>query len=163
MKKIRFIAVAVALIALGYFLRDAVDFVTNLEDGKVELCTIPTPIYDAEIAIFTDSFQEVSQSLYYEIRTGSETRVPMAFFGGTSIGLKIKRDSFIVISGKDLVGVALASDPDSVLIMHDFVTDETWPKAGYSEHFSSTRQRGERLLHRLKKETSTTDLKLGDG
>ncbi len=162
MKKFRFIATAVALIALGYFLRDAVDFVTNLEDGKVELCTIPTPIYDAEIAIYTDSCQEVSQALYYEIRTGGQTRVPMAFFGATAIGDRIKQDSFTLISGKDLVGVAFDSTPKSVLIMHDFATDETWPKRGYSEHFSSTHQRGERLLNRLREETSTTDLTLGD-
>ena len=162
MKKIRFIAVAVALLALGYFLRDAVDFLANLEDGKVELCTIPTPIYDAEIAIFTDSFQEVSQSLYYEIHTGGETRVPMAFFGGTAIGDKINQDSFTLIGEKDLLGVAFASDPKAVLIMHDFATDETWPKAGYSEHFSATHQRGERLIQRLREETSTKDLKLGD-
>ena len=103
--------------------------------------------------------------MYYEVHAGEQVRVPMAYFGGTEIGKSITRDSFTVLGKEesDLVGVAFAWDPKSILILHNFSTGETWPKAGYTEHFSSTHDRGKRLLDRLRQESEMPDLQLGAG
>ncbi|GEP44488.1 hypothetical protein [Brevifollis gellanilyticus] len=163
MKKVRFIAWALGLIVLGYFLRDAVHFVSNLADGKVKLCTLPAPVYDAEIVILTASFQEVAQPLYYQVRSGGQTRVPTTYFHSTAISDRITQSSFTLITADDLVGMALASEPRTLLIIHDFATDESWPRSGHTEHLDSTHLRGQKLLSRLKQQTARTDLKLGDG
>jgi hypothetical protein len=145
-------------------LRDAVSYVGNFADKKVKLCSIPTSVYDAQIVIYTDSFQEVTQALYYEVHTGGQTRVPIAFFGGAALSQRIAEESFTTITGEGgiLVGVAYASDPKAILILHDFATDETWPKGGYSEHFTATHQRGRKLLDRLREASGTPDLRLAD-
>ena len=160
MKRIRFIASSAALVALGYFFRDAASFVNHLMDGKVKLCTLPTPVHDTEIAIFTDTFQEASQALYYEVRTGGEIRVPMSAFEYTAVGAPITRASFLLMRADDLVGVAFASNPKTIVIMHDFATDETWPKPDHTEHIISTGKHGHQLLRRLKEKSAVTYLKL---
>ena len=95
MKKSGVIAIALASIAIGYFLHGVLDFVTQ-SDGKVKLCALSTPIYDAEIVIYTDWFQEIGQTMYYEVHAGGQVQVPMAYFGGTEIGKLVTKDSFTV-------------------------------------------------------------------
>ena len=165
MSKLRTICTFAGLIAFGYFLRDGVNLVTWNSTGKVKLCSIPTPVYETEIVIFTDSFQEVAQALYYEIHTGAVVSVPMTFFDVTDIDKGVTTSSFKVIGGEnsDLVGMSYASDPESILVMQDFFSDESWPRAGYSEDHDSTRERGEDLLRRLQSESKNPDLRLSDG
>jgi len=162
MKRFRQLLLWGLLIAVGFFLRDVVSFIRDLPHGYSRLCTLKMPVYDAYIDIYTPHFNEIGQCLLYEVREGEVVRVPMAFFGTADFADEVTATSFTLITGKKgkMVGIAFVARPKEVLIIHDFTTDETWPKAGYSEHFTSTWKRGEALLAVLRTDSGRPDLKL---
>ena len=163
MKRVRHILLLCLLVLLGFFLRDAVSFIRELSDGYSKGCSLDVPrLPGVSIDIYTPHSYEVSRPLCYEVRTQEQCRAPMTYFYSADVDEKIAKDSFALITAKGgyLVGVVFASRPHEVVIIHDFTTDESWPKCGYAEEWTSTLKRGEALLDVLRSDSGKPDLRL---
>ena len=153
------------LIAVGYFLNEGVRFFREFETRDVKLCTLEAGVHDVYIDIYTPSFNEVSQSLMYQVRTGKTVESPIWQMTVVEMGRKIDCEDFALLTAKNgkLVAVVFSAEPKSILAMYDFSTGETWPRPAYSEDFTSTRGRGEKLLEHLKQATGDEELSLAGG
>lgn len=158
MKKLAALLLAAVLVVLGLLVHAWRDS----KDGVTKLCSIPMPAHGACIVIYTDWLNEVNQNLYYEVRSGDQVRVPMCMMASVDMETTIRRDSFAVLTAPkgDLNAIVWSNDPSTVLIIYDFGTGETWPRAGSSETPESTQKRGERWLAMLREATGRKQLKL---
>jgi hypothetical protein len=162
MKRIKTFALVLLLLAGGYLLNDLVRLVREFDTSYHTLCTLQTGVYDAYIDICSPTWNEVSTALMYRVRAGGQVESPLSFMTTVGIERRIRQDDFSILTAKDgaLVAVVLREKPDSVLAMYDFSTGETWPKPGYSEGFTSTRARGERMLEFFRQSKSNRNLSL---
>lgn len=129
---------------------------------KIKLLDIPVKHYSARIEIWTESFQENYQPLYYRINNGGQIDVPMTYFGNTGMFAKLIKKDFVLYYGKHdhLVGLAFAGKPNRIVLMHDYANGANWPRRGYVEKTKANYARGRAMLERLKKETGKTGLHL---
>ena len=115
----------------------------------------------ASIRVWT--LAKADRALFYQVRVGQEMQNSITYFATASIGATgrtVTAEDFRVISGKQgkLVGVAFASEPARIVIIHDFTAPESWPGGGSSDE---RRRRGQRLLETLRKENVSENLELG--
>ena len=160
MKKRRVIVIGCIVAALG--LVGSWWALQRAMDGQYKICSIKSPANNGTFEIFTDNFGEISAPLYFELRVAGQTRVPMTYFCSVPYEMRVEAQSFLLRAGQkgELVGIALASEPHMILIMHDFETNENWPRGGDRERSEATQKRGVAMLERLKREAANNELKL---
>ena len=91
-------------------------------------------------------------ALYYETEPASSAGdAPQpAFFGSLPPSREPPRFLVHRTSDGELVGVAAASDPNALLILHDFETGASWPRHDLVEGQEQLDARGQQLLERLR-------------
>ncbi|MBU50616.1 MAG: hypothetical protein CL920_18210 [Deltaproteobacteria bacterium] len=148
----------------GYFFNSTVEWVRTFDTATVKECEIPTGVYKAFIEIHSPSFNEVNKVLMYRVRAAGVIVSPMTFFGGTSIGRRLSKDSFVLYKAKQgkLVAIALKDRANHILASYDFSTGETWPRKAYAESIHHAQKRGERMLSILQKAYPSKPFKLGN-
>jgi hypothetical protein len=114
-----------------------------------------------EILILSDYYYENDRKYYYQVIANGETKVPPTFIctGGDPNKLR-----FEILPGKqrEIVAVVESQKPSEVVILHDFVSGETWPHALPSESSEEHKSKGLKLLQKLQPEKPTEALKLSE-
>ncbi len=135
-----------------------------------------------QLQIVTKAIQPLMHpriGLYYRVKTPADTekqadkqankqankqpgKQAPAFFGSLPPDQEIP--TFVAHVGRDgnLIGIAAASDPDAVLIVHDFATGQSWPRHGLYEDVHQLQARGQKMLKRLNKALPNQTLWLVD-
>ena len=103
---------------------------------------------DRELVIYQErSLDGPSTPVCYEIRTGDSITVPMTdFFYCTD---RMPEFQLITDSNERIVGLVAKARPHVLLIVHDLLTDESYPRQMDNERFKDTCKRGRRLMQLL--------------
>lgn len=127
------------------------------------------------IRITIEPNSQQTLSLHYHVDVDGQPRVGHAFFG--TLPRTSPPPGFVIHAAEagNLVGVAQASVPGRVIILHDFATGDSWPMRGvtykdtdpqhlypYYEEGESITARGEALFARLAKDNPDKTLELLD-
>jgi hypothetical protein len=115
--------------------------------GNTHVATIKID-ENRSIVISAEDCWEISEGLSYQIAASSI----ITQFGGTTEFLDDLE--FIVFKAEKstLVAIVEASNPDVVLILHDFRDGNSWPFRHDTENYAEAQARGESMLLRIKKE-----------
>jgi hypothetical protein len=102
------------------------------------------------IVISTDQACEISCSIYYEVKVGDETAASTCrICSGDADSLTFHA---VYASGGNLVGVYEDTQPNRLLLLHDFNTGWSWPRSTPTESSSDTDSRAQKLLDAFQKD-----------
>lgn len=143
----------------------------------------PDPVILAEldagpgrvIRVTVELNSQQTLSLHYQVEVDGHPVVEHAFFG--TLPRTSPPPGFVIHTAEagELVGIAQVSFPDRIIILHDFVTNDSWPMRSvtykdidpqhlypYYEEGDSITARGEALFARLVKDNPDKPLELLD-
>lgn len=125
------------------------------------------------ISITVEPNSQQTLSLHYDVLIDGQPVVEHAFFG--TLPRTSPPPSFVTYTGGagDLVGIAQASAPNRIIILHDFAAGDSWPMRivtykdtdprhlyPYYEEAESILSRGEELFARLTEDNPDSSLEL---
>jgi hypothetical protein len=112
-----------------------------------------------EIRIWADTYFENCQRFYYEIRVNGQVTSPISF-----IDCQYEEPKFRLLYSKDhnLVGVVEVARPEILVVINDFASGETWPRANDKDSSVEKLSRGRRLKDRLNADNPQMNLALSD-
>lgn len=150
-REVRLAVTGLAIVAAAILSIFFIEFVIDRSDGYGVVCNLPSLVDDARIDISTPNFPELTIGLVYEVKAGSRIRIPATVFQNVTADESVSKKDFKLIRrpGSSLVGVVMSRQPNLVMIMHDFATNESWP---------FNKQLGPTLFGRLVRETGRDDL-----
>ncbi|WP_167881096.1 hypothetical protein [Leptospira gomenensis] len=114
----------------------------NPYEGVTKLGELETGIYACKIAIYTEDNWEYAQGAYLEILIDGRTEIPLYFFANVD-WQKNDIQEFQVLKHpkKNRIALIRKSEPNVVLMMHNFDTNEHWPRANFTETWENVRAR----------------------
>ena len=113
--------------------------------------------------ILQDVYYDNGRRLYYEVKNVDKVLVERRFICTQMDTGKHSNFKIITARGGNLVGVFQESRPDSIIVLHDFTSQQTWPAVlSDSESYVETRNRGNALLALLQQEHNELRLKLNE-
>jgi hypothetical protein len=127
------------------------------------------------VRITVEANTQQTLSLHYHVEVDGQSTIEHAFFG--TLPRTSPPPSFVLHTAEagDLVGIAQASYPDRIIILHDFAGNDSWPMRTvtykdtdpqhlypYYEEAESITARGEALFARLVKDNPDKPLELLD-
>ena len=131
--------------------------------GYRVLTTLPAGGQGYSIVILEDVYYDNGRRLYYEVKNGEKVVVDRRFIcSQLDTG---KHSEFKTITAREgsLVAVFQESRPESIILLHDFASHQTWPAVlSDSESYVETRNRGNALLALLQQEHTNLKLKLNE-
>ena len=154
----------------------AVPLVMRLRPGKQ---VDPVKITDLDVGsgrvfrITVESNSQQTLSLHYHVDIDGQPQIEHAFFG--TLPRTAPPPGFVIHADEsgDLVGLAQATVPDRIVILHDFATGESWPMRKvtykdidpqhiypYYEEKESILARGEDMFARLGRALPDQELEL---
>ena len=106
---------------------------------------------------------DISKGVYYEVKIGEETvtRTCLICFSATdpdSLSFKT-----LSAGGGNLIGVYEESEPETILVLHDFSKGTTWPRGSPDKSDWGNNTAGGKLLEELQKEFPDRKFKLNPG
>ena len=115
------------------------------------------------IIISADEMADISKGVYYEVKIGEETvtRTCLICFSATdpdSLSFKT-----LSAGGGNLIGVYEESEPETILVLHDFSKGTTWPRGSPDKSDWENNTAGGKLLEELQKEFPDRKFKLNPG
>lgn len=104
-----------------------------------------------EIVILADEMAEISRLVYYKIKVGGETVVPLSHicYDNEPETLTFKTVS---ASGGNLVGVYEVTRPDRLIVLHDFSSGITWPGRMPQDSDWEASGRGTQLMEQFERD-----------
>lgn len=115
------------------------------------------------IIISADEMADISRGVYYEVKIGEETvtRMRLICFSATDPdSLSFKTLSAV---GGNLIGVYEESEPETILVLHDFSKGTAWPRGSPDKSDWDNNTAGGKLLEELQKEFPDRKFKLNPG
>lgn len=126
--------------------------------------TLPVGGQGNAVVILADTYYDNGRKLFYQVKNGERVLVDRSFIcsqlddGVVHSGFKI-----VTARGGNLVAVFQESKPESINVLHDFASRQTWPAVlSASESHVETRNRGNALLAALQQEHPNLKLKLNE-
>ncbi len=115
------------------------------------------------IVILTHDDYEISRGIYYQVNIGEETVVSTCWICGAAKDPNSLNYKIISALDGDLVGVYEETNPERILVLHEFSTGRSWPRGGPEEWTRDTNNRGETLLEQLQQEYPDSNFRLNGG
>ena len=109
-----------------------------------------------KIEIRAEACWEISQSIEYRLPGSSLTYR----FGGTNESPNKLKFRALEAENSNLVAIVESTNPDVVLILHDFKSENSWPYRYDSESWKKCLERGEAMLLRMMAKHSNKNLVL---
>jgi hypothetical protein len=127
------------------------------------LTTLPAGEQGNSIVILEDVYYDNGRRLYYQVKNGEKVVVDRHFICSQLDTDKHSNFKTITAREGNLVAVFQESRPDSIIVLHDFASHQTWPAVlSDSESYVETRNRGNALLALLQQEHTNLKLKLNE-
>ncbi|ALE40195.1 hypothetical protein KQY10_10160 [Leptospira interrogans] len=122
----------------------------NPYQGKTKIGELETGITYCKVAIYVDDFWEHGLPAYYEIVIDQRYVIALTYFTNVDPE-KPFADEFEIIKHpkKNLIGLVRKAEPKMLLMMHNFDTNENWPRANFTETYESVRKRGNSMRNLL--------------
>lgn len=115
------------------------------------------------IIILADTAPEITSTISYQVMVGDQTvvstcRICNAAKDPGSLSFKT-----LSASGGNLIGVFEETDPERIVVLHDFSNGLSWPRGAPDEWSPSITTRGDKLLKRMQQEYPNSNLGLSGG
>lgn len=151
------IAISVVLLFICYFLYTRPERVQRGETNYVVITRIDAGP-NRSITILEDDTPFEIPGWFYEINVGSQIVVPMCMLSQCCPS----RPKFRLLKSTDqtLVGLVLETRPEVLLLVHDFDSGQSWPRATNDDTWQLTLARGRQLRDRLQADNPQLNLKL---
>jgi len=118
---------------------------------------------DRSIIISADEMAEISKGVYYEVRVGEKTVRPKRLFCYSATDPDSLSFKTLSAAEGNLVGVYEESQPERMLVLHDFSRGVTWPGGLPDKSDWENNTAGGKLLEELQQEFPDRKFKLNPG
>ena len=128
------------------------------------LTTLPVGEQGNSIVILGDTYYDNGRKLFYQVKVGEKVLVDRSFIC-SQLDEGVEHSGFQIVTarGGNLVAVFQESKPESIIVLHDFASRQTWPAVlSDSESHVETHNRGNSLLASLQQEHPNLKLKLNE-
>lgn len=115
------------------------------------------------IIISADEMGDISTGVYYEVKIGEETVTPICLICFSATDSDSLSFNTLSAVGGNLIGVYEESEPETILVLHDFSKGTTWPRGSPDKSDWENNTAGEKLLEELQKEFPDRRFKLNPG
>ena len=115
------------------------------------------------IIILAETAAEISTAIYYQVKVGEEIVVSLCVICYAAKDVDSLNFKILSASGGNLIAAYEETDPERILLIHDFSSGESWPRGADWESNPQKKSRGVRLLERLQREHLNSNLKLNPG
>jgi hypothetical protein len=110
----------------------SVTWFVRWEEGQFEVATIDCG-NNREIVITADRSWEIAQPIYYLVRVDGQIVVPTTYIGNNDpdndpSNLRFRK---FTTFGGNLVGIAYEDKPSDYLIVHDFSSNDSFPRGDH--------------------------------
>lgn len=85
------------------------------------------------IIILTDKDYEISRGIYYQVKIGEETVVSTCRICGAAKDPDSLTFKIVSASGGNLIAVYEETNPERILLIHDFNSGTSWPRGAPDE------------------------------
>ena len=127
------------------------------------LTTLPVGEQGNSIVILEDVYYDNGRRLYYQVKNGEKVVVDRYFICSQLDTGKHSDFKTITAHEGNLVAVFQESRPDSIILLHDFASRQTWPAVlSDSETHVETHNRGNSLLASLQQGHPNLKLRLNE-
>ena len=112
------------------------------------------------IIILADTGAEITSTIFYQVKLGDQTVVSTYRICNAAKDPRSLSFKTLSASGGNLIAVYEETNPESIVVLHDFSEGKSWPRGVPEENDSEITRTGERLLKQLQQEYPNSNLKL---
>ncbi|EMJ92562.1 hypothetical protein [Leptospira alstonii] len=118
--------------------------------GYTKIGELDTGINYCKVVVYVADDWEYAQPAYYEITISGRVEIPFAYFTNVDPErVSIQEFEIIKHPKKNIIGLVTKENPNILLMIHNFDTNENWPRANFTEEYSSVVKRGKSLRNSL--------------
>jgi hypothetical protein len=112
------------------------------------------------IVILADTGAEITSTIFYQVTIGDQTVVSTCRICNAAKDPRSLSFKTLSASSGNLIAVYEETNPESIVVLHDFSEGKSWPRGAPEEDDAAITRTGERLLKKLQQEYVNSNLKL---
>jgi len=112
------------------------------------------------IIILADTGAEITSTIFYQVKLGDQTVVSTYRICNAAKDPRSLSFKTLSASGGNLIAVYEETNPESIVVLHDFSEGKSWPRGASEENDAAITRTGERLLKKLQQEYANSNLTL---
>ncbi|EMY76418.1 hypothetical protein LEP1GSC060_0229 [Leptospira weilii serovar Ranarum str. ICFT] len=118
--------------------------------GYTKIGELDAGINYCKVFVYVADDWEYSQPAYYEIIIDERVEIPFAYFTNVDPDrVSIQEFEILKHPKKNIIGLVRKGNPNSLLMIHNFDTNENWPRANFTEDYNNLVKRGKSMRNSL--------------